>query len=144
MPDGTNKMVLIVEDDVDYRNSLSSYLSAHGLDVAVAEDGGQAMEKLLFHMPGLVILDLMLPKVPGLEVLKRIREYPEASVAEIPVVVLSNFSEPEKIEEAKRFNCASYLIKSQNNNEEILAVVQEKLFKGETPPNYGIMDFTKE
>ncbi|MBI5530338.1 MAG: response regulator [Candidatus Doudnabacteria bacterium] len=143
MPDFGSRKVLIVEDDLDYRTSLSTYLSAHGLTVATADDGSQAMEKLLFHRPGLVILDLMLPKVQGLEVLKRIREYPEEDVSKTPVVVLSNLSGTEDIEKAKELGCEDYLVKSQNDFEGILKVVREKFFGGGMLPNYEILDFTK-
>ena len=143
MSNQVTRKVLIVEDDEAYRNSLSTYLSAHGLEVATADDGSQVMEKLLFHRPGLVVLDLLLPKVKGIEVLKRIREYPEESVASTPVVVLSNLSDTEDIEKAKEFGCDAYLIKAQNDFEEILRVVKEKFFKGGSSPNYEILDFTK-
>lgn len=138
-----SKTVLIVEDDVGYRDSLSAYLSGHGLVVSVAEDGAQAMEKLLFHLPKLVILDLLLPKVKGLDVLKRIREYPDKNIADTPVIVLSNLSGPDEIAEAKSLDVKAYLTKAENNFEEILQVVQEKLFKGSAPPNYEIVDFSK-
>jgi CheY-like chemotaxis protein len=137
------KKVLIVEDDISYRTSLSTYLSAHGLAVATADDGSQVMEKLLFHRPGLIILDLMLPKVKGLDVLKRIREYPDEAIAHTPVVVLSNLSDTEDIEKAQELHCEAYLIKAQNNFDEILTVVKEKFFNGGTLPNYEILDFTK-
>lgn len=143
MSDDNSKKVLIIEDDVTYRDSLSAYLSGHGLEVTIAEDGSQAMEKLLFHLPKLIILDLLLPKVKGLDVLKRIREYPDKNIADTLVIVLSNLSGPEEMKEAKSLKAEAYLIKSQNNFEEILQVVQEKLFKGDTPPNYEIVDFSK-
>jgi len=71
MSDDLSKKVLIVEDDVDYRNALSAYLSGHGLEVSLAYDGEEAMEKLLFHLPKLVVLDLLLPKVKGLDFFKK-------------------------------------------------------------------------
>jgi DNA-binding NarL/FixJ family response regulator len=101
------------------------------------------MEKLLFHLPKLVILDLLLPKVKGLDVLKRIREYPDKNVAGTLVIVLSNVSSSEEMQEAHNLNVGAYLIKSNNNFEEILKVVQEKLFKGDVPPSYEIVDFSK-
>ncbi len=143
MTDDNSKKVLIIEDDLDFRNALSAYLSGHGLEVAIAEDGSQAMEKLLFHLPKLIILDLLLPKIKGLDVLKRIREYPDKNIANTSVIVLSNLSGMEEMEEAKSLNVEAYLIKSENNFEEILKVVQEKLFKGDPPPNYEIVDFSK-
>ena len=143
MPDDNSKKVLIIEDDVDYRDSLSIFLSGHGLEVTIAEDGAQAMEKLLFYLPKLVILDLLLPKVKGIDVLKRIREYPDKNIADTLVIVLSNVSSNEEIQEANNLNVEAYLVKSDNNFEEILKVVQEKLFKGDAPPNYEIVDFSK-
>jgi chemotaxis family two-component system sensor histidine kinase/response regulator PixL len=143
MSNDNSKKVLIIEDDISYRNSLSAYLSGHGLEVSVAEDGSQAMEKLLFHLPKLIILDLLLPKVKGMDVLKRIREYPDKNIADTPVIVLSNLSGTEETQEAKSLNAEAYLIKSENNFEEILKVVREKLFKGDAPPNYEIVDFSK-
>lgn len=142
LDEGQHK-VLIVEDDLDYRNALSSFLSSRGLTVVAADNGAQAMEKLLFHMPQLIILDLMLPKVSGFDVLARIREYPQENISKLPIVVLSNLSSPEDVEKAKNMGCEAYLIKSQNNNEEILKVVQEKLFHGDEPPNYEIPDFSQ-
>ena len=91
----------------------------------------------------LVILDLMLPKVKGQDVLKRIREYPDKNIAGTPVVVLSNLSDPEEMQEVQKLVVDAYLVKSENNFEEILKVVREKLFKGATPPNYEIVDFSK-
>jgi DNA-binding NarL/FixJ family response regulator len=102
------------------------------------------MEKLLFHLPRLVILDLMLPKVSGIDVLKRIREYPDKDIVETLVIVLSNLSDPAQIKEAEILKVESYLVKSENNFEEILKVIQEKLFHGDVPPNYEIVDFSKQ
>jgi len=59
------------------------------------------------------------------------------------VIVLSNFSNQEEIKTAQALGVEAYLLKSQNNSEAILKVVQDKLFKGETPPNYEIVDFSK-
>jgi CheY-like chemotaxis protein len=141
--DDNSKKVLIVEDDVSYRDSLSAYLSGHGLEVSIAEDGEQAMEKILFHLPKLVILDLLLPKLKGAEVLKRIRDYPDKNISNVLVIVLTNLSSPQQIEEVKSFKIEAYLAKSENNFEEILKVVQDKLFNGDPTPNYEIPDFSK-
>lgn len=141
--DDVSKKVLIVEDDIDYRNALSAYLSGHGLEISVASDGAEAMERLLFHLPKLIILDLLLPKVSGLDFLKKVREYPDQSISKTMVIVLSNFSKPEEIQQAQSLGIETYLLKSQNNSEEILKIVQDKLFKGDPPPNYEIVDFTK-
>jgi CheY-like chemotaxis protein len=141
--DDLAKKVLIVEDDLDYRNTLSAYLSGHGLEISAAADGSEAMEKLLFHLPKLIILDLLLPKVKGLDFLKKVREYPDKNIAGTMAIVLTNFASQEEMQAAQSLGIEAYLLKSENNPEEILNIVQQKLFKGDTPPNYEIVDFTK-
>ncbi|MDR3642243.1 MAG: response regulator [Candidatus Doudnabacteria bacterium] len=141
--DELSKKVLIVEDDIEYRNALSAYLSGFGLEISVADDGSAAMEKLLFHMPKLVILDLMLPKVKGLDFLKHVRDYPDQNVSSTLVVVLTNFASQEEMQAAQSLGIEAYLLKSQNNFGEILKVVQDKMFKGDLPRNYGIEDFRR-
>ncbi len=91
------KKILIIEDDLSYRVPLKDYLASHNFAVAEADDGEQAMDKLLIHRPDMVILDLLLPKVDGFEVLHRIRTYPETSIANIPVIILINLSSNKDI-----------------------------------------------
>ena len=86
------KKILIVEDDLTYRDPMGDFLASHSFVISIADNGEMAMEKLLFHHADLVLLDMMLPKVDGFEVLRRIRGYPDPMVAQTPVVVLSNLS----------------------------------------------------
>ena len=142
MGDGPKK-VLIIEDDLGFRNPLSTFLSSHACTVFGADDGEQAMEKILFHKPDLVILDLLLPKVHGITVLERIRNYPEEEIANTPVVILTNLTASEDMERAKKLKVEGYFVKSQTSFEEVLKKVQLILFKGHKPPESEIMDFTK-
>jgi CheY-like chemotaxis protein len=80
--------VLVVDDDDDIREILSSLLSRQGFRVITAADGGEAMERLQAgERPGLILLDLMMPHVSGEEF--RARQLAEPNLAEIPVIVLS-------------------------------------------------------
>jgi DNA-binding response OmpR family regulator len=76
--------VLVVDDETMVREVLARYLEKDGFDVAVAEDGERALEEFSRTRPDLVLLDLMLPRVDGLEVLRRMRERAPA-----PVIVLT-------------------------------------------------------
>lgn len=143
MFDESGNKILVIEDDLAYRSPLGDYLSAHGFTVSTADDGEMAMEKLLFHKPNLVILDLLLPKVHGFEVLKRIRSYPDQSVAETPVIVLSNLSDEKDIETAKALKITDYMVKSQTTNEDVLKKAQELLFPGQPPRQEQTWDFSK-
>lgn len=144
MYDDLFKKVLIVEDDLTYRNPLNSYLAARGFAVSTADDGEQAMEKILVHLPDVIILDLLLPKVDGFEVLKRIRGYPQAGIANTPVIILSNLSSGEDVEKAQKHNISAFFVKSHTNFEEVVKKVQEILFKGASSGKDEIWDFTKE
>ncbi len=82
------KKILFVEDDALVARIYSQKLAEAGFDVAVAEDGLAAMKRLPEFKPDLVVLDLMLPKMSGLDVVKFMRQRPD--LKSTPIVVLSN------------------------------------------------------
>jgi two-component system response regulator MprA len=85
------RRVLVVEDDEAERMALASVLREDGFDVALAEDGQQALLALEHHAPpALVLLDLMLPRVTGWQVLQAMER--TARLADIPVIVLTAFA----------------------------------------------------
>jgi DNA-binding response OmpR family regulator len=79
--------VLLVEDEVDIRELIRYSLAQAGLDVEEASDGAEALDKLREFAPDLVVLDLMLPGMPGLEVCQRLRS--RAETAQLPIMVVS-------------------------------------------------------
>lgn len=82
------KNILIVEDEKPIRETIKSIISAPGISVDEAEDGSSAIMKIKNNRFDLVILDLIIPKVDGMDVLKEIRGNKETS--ELPVVILSS------------------------------------------------------
>ena len=76
--------VLVVDDEAIVRDVLTRYLEREGFRVDVAEDGEVALELAARSRPDIVVLDLMLPKVDGLEVFRRLRD-----VGDVPVVMLT-------------------------------------------------------
>ncbi len=72
--------ILVVDDEASIRNLVAAYLRAEGFQVVLAEDGDQALAAFRRHQPELVVLDIMLPKRDGLEVLQQIRRESEAYV----------------------------------------------------------------
>ena len=79
--------VLLVEDEVDIRELIRYSLAQAGLDVAEASDGAEALDKLRAFAPDLVVLELILPGMPGLEVCQRLRS--RAETARLPIMVVS-------------------------------------------------------
>ncbi|MEJ2210028.1 MAG: response regulator transcription factor [Anaerolineae bacterium] len=88
-----NARILVVEDEPSIREVVSLYLRRAGYDVTVVGDGRTALESLVGHMPHLVVLDLMLPEVDGLEIMRWLRER-----GDTPVIMLTaRRSEPDRI-----------------------------------------------
>jgi len=82
------RKLLIIEDDRIIGSIYSKKFSAEGFDVEVAEDGQTGLERILAFRPDIVLLDLMLPKLNGLEILARVRATPEFQ--HLPIIVFSN------------------------------------------------------
>ena len=76
--------ILIVDDEVEIRRALQRNLVAHGFDVSVVGSGEEALDEVTLHRPDLMILDLGLPGMSGLEVCKRVR-----ALSNLPIIILS-------------------------------------------------------
>jgi two-component system KDP operon response regulator KdpE len=113
--------ILIVDDEPGIRRIVRANLAARGYDVDVAEDGEAALEAAARQPPDLVLLDLMLPGIDGVEVLRRLRTWLEA-----PIVVLSARGEDEIKVTALDSGADDYLTKPFNV-EELLARVRASL-----------------
>lgn len=120
------KKILIVEDDNMLRNILSDQLS-RDYEIVQADDGEKGMQYILDYKPDLVILDILLPKLEGLEMLDRVRKYPDPAVAETKVIIFSNFSTAEQIQKAKVLNVADYLVKANTSLDDLVAKIKESL-----------------
>lgn len=79
-----NARILIVDDEAEIRRALQRNLQAHGFEVIVAENGEEALDILTLHRPDLILLDLGLPGMSGLEVCRQIRSY-----SQLPIIILS-------------------------------------------------------
>jgi len=104
------KRVLVVDDDRVIQQLLEVNLELEGYEVvATAADGKEALEKIAELKPDLVILDIMMPKMDGLEVCRRLRADPE--LAGIPVILLSARAQDMDIREGLEIGASAYLTK---------------------------------
>jgi CheY-like chemotaxis protein len=103
--------VLFVEDDPAVAQMYRLKLELDGYAVEVACDGMQAVQMATGHPPDIIFLDIRLPKMDGLGVLEALRD--DDRTREVPVVILSNYSERELIDRGLRLGALDYLIKSQ-------------------------------
>ncbi len=121
------KKILVVEDDGLLRKVLSDRLRNMGYDVYQAEDGQEAMDLILDKIPDLILLDLLVPKIDGFTVLGKIRSYPDAKIANILVLVLSNLWSDKDILRAKDLKIEGYFVKAQTDLEEVFKKIQDLL-----------------
>lgn len=105
-----SKLILIVEDEAQLAEILSDALKKANLKTIIAKDGEQGLKLALNKSPDLILLDLMLPKKSGIEVLKSLRHQEKGK--SIPVIVLTNLTDPATINEALQNGVANFLVKS--------------------------------
>ncbi len=112
------KKVLIVEDDAFLQGLEAGKLKKDNYEVVVASTGEEGMEKI--HEPGidLVLLDLILPKFDGFEILRKIKE--TENLKHIPVIVFSNLSEEKDIKRAESLGAADFMVKSNFTLDELV------------------------
>ncbi|KTT11425.1 response regulator [Pseudomonas rhizoryzae] len=112
-----DKLILIVEDDPDSASVLEAYLLRDGFAVVLAEDGHQGLELFQRRQPDLVLLDMMLPRLGGTEVLAQIRRRGDTPV----IMVTAIGDEPEKLG-ALRYGADDYVVKPYNPKEVVARV----------------------
>ncbi len=122
-----NKKILIIEDDLTLRNVLAEFLEAEGFKVGVASDGEEGLEMIKSFNPDIVLLDIILPKKNGFEVLKEVRNYKEKLTT--PFVLLTNLGSLDDIEKALELGATTYLVKGDYQVKEIVEKIKEILFK---------------
>jgi two-component system cell cycle response regulator DivK len=103
------KTVLIVEDNELNMKLFHDLLEAHGYDIVGTRDGVEVMELARTHRPDLILMDIQLPKVSGLEVTKWIKSDPE--LRQIPVVAVTAFAMRGDEERILQGGCEAYLSK---------------------------------
>jgi DNA-binding response OmpR family regulator len=117
--------ILIVEDDTFLLKMLSKESVQKGFSIEIAVNGEEAYEKIKSGNFDLVLLDLLLPKLHGLDLLRKLKG--ENNVT--PIIVLSNLYDQESINTAMSLGVKEYIIKAQNTPENIIQKVKTFLLK---------------
>ena len=123
--------ILIVEDEEVLYRVLEEKFRKANFEVAIAEDGEVAMTTVKTFNPDLILLDLILPKKDGFEILQELKADP--GLKQIPVVVLSNLGQDEEIKRALSLGAVDYLVKVQHPINEVVEKVQKYLIDPQKP-----------
>ena len=117
--------VLIVDDDVDGCRPLARLLEVVGHRPFFVHDGRAALTLLDRLRPDMILLDVMMPGLDGMDVLKLIRAHPRHK--DLPVVIYSALSDPETVNSALRSGAQNYLVKSKADFNEIRECIESHL-----------------
>lgn len=125
------KSILLVDDDLTLREMYAERFKAEGFSVETAKDGEEALQKATELKPNIVLLDIMMPKINGLDVLKKLKEQEETK--NIPVIVLTALiQDREKLESVTR-GADDYVVKSETMPGEVITKIHAILDKKTTP-----------
>jgi two-component system cell cycle response regulator len=116
----SGKTILIVDDEVMNRKLIEAILDAENSEIITAEDGVQALACAAETPPDLILLDMMMPGMNGLEVLRRLKS--DATTAEIPVIMVTAMADRESITQALDAGADECLAKPVNASELVLLV----------------------
>ena len=119
------KTILLIEDEGALQKTLGDVLSKEGYKILAALDGEVGARLAKEKTPDLILLDLVLPKITGLEVLKQLRGDEETK--DIPVIVLTNLENLEDIQRATDLGATTYLVKSNYELQEVVQKVKTAL-----------------
>jgi two-component system, OmpR family, phosphate regulon response regulator PhoB len=119
--------ILIVEDDMLFQGVYRTRLTQQGFLVKVVSDGETALREIEQSPPDLILLDLVLPRLNGLEMLSRLKQNPQH--AELPVIILTSRGEPADVERGLQAGAEDYLIKSSTNPKEVIWKIRTALAK---------------
>jgi CheY-like chemotaxis protein len=119
--------VLIVEDEEALRKVMQEKMEHAGFDTSAAKDGAEAWDMAKSKNPDIILLDLVLPKRNGFDVLGMLKQDP--GLKDIPVIVLSNLAEDESLKKALAMGAEDYFVKAQHPINEIVEKVQNRLLE---------------
>ncbi len=129
MPEKARR-VLLAEDDRFLRRAAEARLRRHGLEVLTAADGEEALRVARAEPLDLVLLDIVMPKLEGFEVLKLLKE--DDATARIPVIVLSNLGQERDVAQAKALGAVAFLVKAHLSLQDLVDRVDATLAAGTT------------
>lgn len=134
--------ILLVEDDINLRDVYYARLQADGYELSVASNGEEALAMAVKERPDLIILDVMMPRISGFDVLDILRTTPE--IAHTKVIMMTALGSSEDRERGEKLGVDKYLVKSQVTLEDVVATIKKVLQVPESETNQPSAEATQE
>lgn len=123
----SKKSILLVEDDEFLAELYATKLKLEGYEISLASDGEKGLKMVKEKMPDLVLLDIILPKMDGFEILKAIKA--DKDLKNIPVILLTNLSQKDEVKKGLELGANDYLIKAHFMPSEVVRKIEQTLSK---------------
>lgn len=121
------KKILLIEDEEIMVNLLQKKLTQEGYEISVARDGEEGLKLIREAVPNLVLLDIIMPKKGGFEVMEVMQK--DKRLRKIPVIIISNSGQPVELDRAKELGAKDWLIKTDFDPQEVLDKVVKQIGK---------------
>ena len=122
------KSILVVEDEEAMLEALSSKLEKKNYKVFRASDGEAGYNLAMQEKPDLLILDIIMPKIDGMELMQKIRE-DSGWGADVPIIMLTNVTDPENVSTAANLRVYDFLVKTDWRLDDVVSLVENKIGK---------------
>lgn len=119
--------IVLAEDEPMISLAYQKGLGFHGFDVVVAGDGAKALVAVQEHNPDILLLDIIMPRLNGIEVLERLRS--DDKFKSLPVIVLTNLGQPSDAQRVDELGAIAYLIKANLSLKELVQYIEDALGK---------------
>ena len=124
------KKILLIDDDPTFTRLYTAVFNSEGLSLLIATNGAQGLQEAAIQKPDLILLDIMLPDIDGLDVLKRLKRSPET--ANITVWMITNLAEHLNEETATSLGATDYLVKASYTPKQVMEKVKD-FFENKAP-----------
>lgn len=120
--------ILLVEDDLYIQDIYERSLKHSGYDIEIASDGNEALKKAQHQVFDLILLDIMLPGVTGIDVLRSLRD-PHSTAKDTPILLITNLGKEDIIKQAFKIGADGYLLKARLTPENVIDEIDAFLRK---------------
>src|SRR3990167_5303752 len=120
-----SKIILLVDDDLTLREMYEERLKAEGFNIIQATNGEEALQKAKESKPNVILLDIMMPKVNGFDVLKELKA--DDDLKDIPVIILTALIQDVDRVQGKKLGAVDYIVKSETMPGEVIAKIKNAI-----------------
>jgi CheY-like chemotaxis protein len=119
------KKILIIEDEEIMIDLLQKKLTQEGYETSVARDGDEGIRAMKEVKPSLILLDIIMPKMGGFEVMEEMNK--DKELKKIPVIIISNSGQPVELDRAQKLGAKDWLIKTEFDPQEVIDKVVKQI-----------------